>query len=194
VITLDVQPQGERFIFFSEPDPGAPALEFELVAAPGSRGPDPHIHAKQVETFRVVSGEMCARLGKEERVIRAGESLVVPAGQVHTWSNLSETEPLLLRITFEPALQFQWFISEVARLAIANGGRWKDVPLLEIAWIIHQIRDEHELPGMPRFLTTLLLGSLAGLAVVLGKHRKIAPKPVPSVEAPSPSPLLGEAA
>jgi mannose-6-phosphate isomerase-like protein (cupin superfamily) len=192
MITLDVQPQGERFIFFGEPDPGAPALEFELVATPGSSGPDPHIHAKQVETFRVVSGEMRARLGKQERVIRAGESLVVPAGQVHTWSNPSETEPLVMRITFEPALQFQWMISEMARLAIANGGRWKDVPLLEVAYIIQQTRDEHEIPGMPRFLTTLLIGSLAGLAVLLGRHRKIGPKPLPVVGAPSPSP--GEAA
>ncbi len=178
MITLDLERQGERFTFFSEPDPDAPSVEFELVAAPGCPGPDPHIHAKQVETFRVLSGEMHARLGKEERVVREGETLVIPAGQVHAFHNPSDTDPLVLRITVEPALQFQWFITESARLAIANGGRWKDAPLLELAWILHQTRDEHEIPGVPRILTTLLLRSLAGLAVLLGKHRNVREKPV----------------
>ena len=177
VITLDVQPQGERFTFFSEPNPGAQRLEFEFVGSPGSPGPDPHIHARQVETFRVIEGEMHAKVGGQERVIRAGESLVVPAGQVHTFRNPSESEPLVIRISVEPALQFQWMMTEYARLAIANGGRWKDVPLLEAAYILHQTRDEHEIPGMPRLLTTVFLGSLAPLAVLLGKHRKISPKP-----------------
>jgi mannose-6-phosphate isomerase-like protein (cupin superfamily) len=192
VITLDVQPQGERFVFFSEPDPGAPSLEFEMTAAPGAGGPDPHIHAKQVETFRVVSGGMQATLGKEERIIRAGESLVVPAGQVHRWRNLSESEPLVVRIRVEPALQFQWMMTEYSRLAIANGGRWKDAPLLEVGYILHRTRDEHEIPGMPHILTSLFLASLAGLAVLLGRHRRISPLPTlmraeyPSSLAPAP--------
>jgi len=179
MITLDMQPQGERFTFLSDPDPDAPRVEFDLVAAPGCPGPDPHIHAKQVETFRVTSGEMLAKVGKEDRVIRAGETLVVPAGQVHSFSNPSESEPLLIRITVEPALQFQWMITESARLAMANGGRWKDIPLLEVAYIIYQTRDEHALPGVPRFLWSPVFASLAGLAVLLGRHRKIAPKPSP---------------
>lgn len=148
MITLDVQPQGERFTFFGEPDPAAPIVEFELVGAPGTPGPDPHIHPKQVETFRVTSGEMVARLGKEERVIR---------------------------------------ITELSRLAIANGGRWKDVPLLEAAYILHLTRDEHGIPGMPRFLQHALFAPLAGLAVLLGKHRKIGPRPAAPRGAPSPS-------
>jgi quercetin dioxygenase-like cupin family protein len=151
VITLDVQPQGERFTFFGEPDPGAPSVEFEVVVAPGSSGPDPHIHAKQVETFQVTSGEMLAKLDEEERVIRAGETLVVPAGQVHAFSNGSSSEPLVIRITMEPALHFQWFMTEFCRLAIENGGRWKDVPLLEAAYVVHQTRDEHEIPGIRSF-------------------------------------------
>lgn len=183
MITLDVQPQGERFTFFTEPDPTAPALEFEFVASPGCAGPDPHIHAKQVETFRVVSGTMHAKLGKDERVIRAGEALVVPAGQLHTFQNRSTTEPLVIRITVEPALQFQWMMTELCRLAIANGGRWKDMPLLETAYIMNCTRDEHDLAGVPRLLTTALFGALAGVAVLLGKHRNIGPLPVVASQA-----------
>ena len=124
---------------------------------------------------------MHAKLGGEERVIRAGEALVVPAGQVHAFRNPSEGEPLVIRISVEPALQFQWMMSEYARLAIANGGRRYAVPLLETAYIRQQTRDEHELPGMPRLLTSVFFGSLAALAVLLGKHRKISPKPAPLV-------------
>jgi quercetin dioxygenase-like cupin family protein len=191
MITLDVQPQGERFVFSSEPDPGATSVEFEMTAAPGASGPGPHIHAKQIETFHVISGGMHATLDKEEHVTRAGDSLVVPAGRVHSWRNLSENEPLVVRITVEPALQFQWMMTEYSRLAMANGGLWKNVPLLEVGYILHQTRDEHEIPGMPRFLTTLLLGTLAGLAVLLGRHRKVSP--LPSVARIAPPPSVGPA-
>lgn len=179
MIVLDIQPQGEHLTFHGEPDPTAPSLTFDLVMSPGSPGPDPHIHARQVETFEVISGEMHARLGKkEERVIGPGETLVVPAGQVHSFHNPSESEPLVIRITVEPALNFQWFLTESARLAIAGGGRWKDAPLLEQVWILQQTRDEHEIPGLPRPVTSLLLASISGLAVLLGRHRRVAPRPV----------------
>ena len=185
MITLDMQQQGECFTFFSEPDPSAPSVEFEVVLAPGSPGPDPHIHAKQLETFQVTSGEMVAKLGKEERMVRAGETLVVPAGQVHALRNGSASEPLVIRITVEPALNFQWFMTEAARLAISNGGRWKDIPLLDAAYLVHVTRDEHAIPGMPRFLQYAIFAPLAGLAVLLGRHRKLAPKPSPVRGAPS---------
>jgi len=177
VITFEVQPQGERFTFFSEPDPTAPSVEFEFVGSPGTPGPDPHIHARQVETFRVTSGEMLAKVGKEERRIRAGETLVVPAGQVHSFCNPDPDNPLIIRITLEPALNFQWFMTEMSRLANENGGRWKDIPLLEMAWAAHQVIDEHDLPGVPRFITRPAFALLAGVAFVLGKHRRISPKP-----------------
>ena len=128
MITLDVQPQGERFTFFSEADPGAPALEFELVAAPGSSGPDPHIHAKQVETFRVVSGEMRARLGKEERVIRGGEPIRIDLGEGSPFLTELQAHGYLLGRAGTPI-----FRTTIHRGAANGAGveRWDVVPNVE---------------------------------------------------------------
>ncbi len=66
-IVLILKNEVECLTFYSEPDVNAPAVEFECKLAPGSRGPSPHIHTVQTETFHEVSGVMIARLkGRDE--------------------------------------------------------------------------------------------------------------------------------
>jgi len=175
MITLDLKEQGETLIFFGDPDPTAPVLEFECSIAPGKTGPEPHMHPLQTETFRVTRGQMLAKVDGEERIVREGETLVVAAGRVHTFRNPDSTEPLTMRITIEPALNFQWFLTEAARSAIRHGGSWKDMPLLETSYIISQVSDEHDWPGMPRVAKRLLFGTLARLAVLLKKTGDVTP-------------------
>jgi quercetin dioxygenase-like cupin family protein len=175
MFTYNLEKQGESLTFFSDPDPTAPVVEFECSMAPGANGPEPHIHPLQTETFHVTQGEMLAVVDGEERRIRTGESIVVAPGQVHTFSNPDAGERLTMRITIEPALNFQWYLTEAARSAIRHGGSWKDLPLLEAGYILGQVMDEHELPGIPRFAQRLLFGSLSRLAVLLRKTGEIAP-------------------
>lgn len=175
MITLNLEKQGEKLTFFSEPDPSAPILEFECTIAPGMIGPDPHIHPMQTETFHVTRGQMLVVVDGEERLIREGETIVVAPGQVHTFSNPDPDEPLDLQIAIEPPLNFQWFLTEAARSAIRNGGSWKDAPLLEVAYILNQVADEHDMPGLPPLAKRLLFGALARAAVLLKKTGEIAP-------------------
>jgi mannose-6-phosphate isomerase-like protein (cupin superfamily) len=179
MIVLDLEAQGEKLTFFGPPDPDAPVLEFECTIAAGKVGPDPHIHPKQVETFRVTEGTMRAVVDGEERELKAGEVLVVAPGQLHTFSNPDPEVPLTMRITIEPALNLQWFLTEAARSAVRGGGRWKDASLLETAWILNQVLDEHDFPEVPRPLKRPVIGTLAALALILGKTRNIEPR-VPS--------------
>lgn len=175
MITLNLEGQGETLRFFDEPDPSAPAVEFECTIAPGRLGPDPHIHPLQTERFLVTQGRMRAVVDGDVRVIEEGDTIVVAPGQTHTFSNPDPEHPLTLRITMEPALNFQWFLTEAARSAIRNGGRWKDAPLLETAYIVEQVIDEHDVPGLPPALKRLLFWPLARLAVLLRRTREIAP-------------------
>jgi quercetin dioxygenase-like cupin family protein len=175
MITLHLEGQGETLTFFSEPDPSASAVEFECTIAPGKVGPDPHIHPLQTETFLVTEGRMHAVVDGEERVVEEGDTIVVAPGQAHTFSNPDPDRPLTMRITIEPALNFQWFLTEAARSAIRNGGAWKDAPLLETAYIVDQVVDEHDAPGLPPALKRVLFWTLARLAVLLGRTREIAP-------------------
>lgn len=176
MITLEVKEQGESIKFFGEADNSAAQVENEVTLAPGAFGPPAHRHPIQTETFNVVSGKMVAKLGKEEKVINAGEALVVTPGQSHTFYNGSETEPLVIRGVVEPALHFQWFLTEMAKSAIRAGGSWKEMPLLEVAHILHQARDEYQLSGMPVILQRIIFGSLSGFARLFGKTKEIAPK------------------
>ena len=87
MITLELKAQGESIKFFGEADSSAAQVENEVTLAPGAVGPPAHRHPGQTETFNVVSGKMVAKLGKEEKVINAGEVLVVTPGQSHTFYN-----------------------------------------------------------------------------------------------------------
>lgn len=175
MITLHLKEQGETLTFFGEPDPTAPVVEFECSMAPGKAGPDPHIHPLQTETFHVARGQMLAVVEGEERLIGEGEKIVVAPGQVHTFRNPDPTGPLTMRITMEPALNFQWYMTELARSAILHGGNWKDIPLLAAGYIVSQVSDEHDFPGMPAVVKRLLFGTLAFVAVLLRRTGEIAP-------------------
>jgi len=175
MISLHLEGQGETLTFFSEPDSSAPMVEFECAIAPGKNGPDPHIHPLQSETFRVTQGRMRAVVDGEARIIEEGGTIVVKPGQVHTFSNPDPDRSLTMRITVAPALNFQWFLTEAARSAIRNGGRWKDAPLLEMACILEPVMDEHDFPGLPPAGKRLLFRTLARLGSLLGKAREIAP-------------------
>jgi quercetin dioxygenase-like cupin family protein len=177
-IILDLEKEGEKFTFYGDPDRSAPVLEFTNVLAPGARGPEPHVHTVQTETFHVVSGAMIARVkGQEDVVLGPGESIVIPPGTVHSFTNGSPDEPLLTRIVVEPALDFQWYISEAAKSAIRNGGTWKSLPLLEAGRLMWLSRDQNRIGGLPYFAQDLLFGALSLVALMTGKARNIAPKP-----------------
>lgn len=177
-IVLDMEKDGKIYIFNGKPDGSAPAVEFIHVLAAGAAGPDPHIHTKQTETFHVVSGTMVARVkGQEDVTLGPGEKITVPPGKTHTFSNGSMGDPLELRIVVEPALDFQWFMTEAVKSGLRNGGRQKDMPLLEAGHLMWLSRDQQRIGGMPYFMQDALFGILSLVARITGKAGNIAPKP-----------------
>lgn len=184
--TIELEKQGETLTFPARPDPAAPAVEFELRLSPGASGPAPHLHPRQSETFSVRSGRLRVKLADAEHVLEAGERLVVAPGQVHSFANGSETEPLVCDCRVEPALNFQWFLTEMARSAARANGSWDEMPLLEAAYILHNARDEYRLARMPSVVQSVLFRALAGAAVVLGRTKRIEPPGAPERLMPAP--------
>lgn len=177
-IILDLKKEGEKFTFYGDPDHTAAAVDFHNVLAPGAKGPDPHVHTKQTETFYVLSGTMIARVkGQEDKTLAPGEKIVIPPGVAHSFTNGSNEEPLETWIVVEPALDFQWFISEVAKSAVRNGGSWKDSPLLEAGHLMWLSRDQQRIAGLPYFFQYILFGSLSIIARITGKAGNISPMP-----------------
>jgi mannose-6-phosphate isomerase-like protein (cupin superfamily) len=175
MITVTLAKQGETLTFHSEADPAAPRAEGEITLAPGAWGPPPHIHTRQRETFHVVSGRMLAVVDGVEHTVEEGERLIVQAGQAHTFGNASEKGALVVRGAVEPALHFQWFLTEMANAANRGGGSWDDMPLLEAAYILFKVRREYQLAGTPAVIQSLLFGLLAGVAVLTGRSKRVSP-------------------
>jgi hypothetical protein len=176
VITLNVEKQGESITFPTAPDSAAPRLDLEVTLAPGASGPPPHMHTRQSESFHVVSGAMIVKVDGKEHRLKTGESLMVMQGQAHSFANASASDPLHFRVALEPAFHFQWFLTEMARSAIRGGGSWDDLPLLEAAYILHQVRDQYRVAGIPFLAQDIVFGFLARVAVVTGRTKQIAPK------------------
>ncbi|EKB50107.1 cupin domain-containing protein [Cecembia lonarensis] len=177
-IVYDIVKEGEKLVFHSMPDSKANMVEFDCVFAPGAKGPGFHVHPKQTETFYVVAGKMIGRIkGQKEKVLQQGETFIVPPGAIHTFSNASKDQPLETRITLEPALHFQWFMTESAKVAVEKNCSRNDLTCLpEMGYIMWQCRDEQRIGGMPIFVENLLLGTLALFAKITGRAKSIAPK------------------
>ena len=55
----------------------------------GAQGPPPHIHKEYKETFLIMEGEMEFFVNGTLQTLKAGESLDVPPGTLHTFTNKS---------------------------------------------------------------------------------------------------------
>ena len=175
--TLSLEQQGETIVFLTDPDPAAPRCAFEVHLAPGADGPPPHYHLGQDEIFEVVSGQFLATLDGTEHRLGEGERVTIRSGVVHTFRNGLPDQPLVLRGAMEPPLHFQWALSEMARSAIRGGGNWERLSLLDAGWVMHQVRGEYYVAGIPRPLHHLITGLLAAVARLMGRHRSITPRP-----------------
>ncbi|MGW9685267.1 cupin domain-containing protein [Flagellimonas sp. 2504JD1-5] len=64
----------------------------------GSQGPPPHIHSRYKEAFLIVEGEMEFFVNGNTKTLKAGESLDVPPGTLHTFNNNSDKKCVWINI------------------------------------------------------------------------------------------------
>ena len=65
-------------------------------------GPALHIHYKDDEIFYVISGEFLFQLGDEISLIKKGDTVFIPRGTKHTFSNHIENNPGELLTIHQP--------------------------------------------------------------------------------------------
>ncbi len=117
--SFEFKNQGETFTTLkTAADTNGERVEMTFMLAPAASEPLAHIHTQQVEWFEVVSGKMIATVNKQEHTVRAGQKIEVKAGQTHTFRNGSNGSGLELRIGYEPALHIEWFLTEMAKVAM----------------------------------------------------------------------------
>ncbi|MCC5908808.1 MAG: cupin domain-containing protein [Balneolaceae bacterium] len=174
--TIHLEKQGETLIFPYPEDEKTGRLEIKLKIAPGKTGPLPHIHTVSDEGFEVVSGTLIIKIDGKESALKAGEKAVVKAGQVHTFKNGSDSEPVVVKGFIDPAHNFRWFIREMARSANERGGSWEDVSMIQAGYMLFLLRNEYRVGGIPFFMQNIIFGTLALLAKLSGQAKRITPR------------------
>jgi mannose-6-phosphate isomerase-like protein (cupin superfamily) len=87
-------------------DFGIPATVIVVDAEPG-RGPRLHRHA-YAELFFVIEGEATFRDGEHERVVRAGEIVIVPAEHPHAFVNSGHGRLRQIDVHLSPRFVTEW--------------------------------------------------------------------------------------
>jgi quercetin dioxygenase-like cupin family protein len=90
-------------------------LRLELFVSP--RGGNPlHVHPRQEEYFKSLSGTLGVQVGEEHRRLGEGEEAVVAPGTPHRWWNDTDEEAHVL-VELRPALNTETFFETVYGLA-----------------------------------------------------------------------------
>ncbi len=147
-------------------DTGGKLLRFRQFVRAGHAPVPAHIHGSQEERFVVLSGRMGVRSGGQERILEAGEEIVVPAGTPHTFWKASG-EVLHHVVELRPALDSERFFETV--FGLRRDGKLVEGktpnPLMMAPVVVEY---ENWLAGPPVILQRLLFPPLALLGRLLG--------------------------
>jgi quercetin dioxygenase-like cupin family protein len=164
-----ISPIGERLIFRKTArDTDGELLEMEAVYRPHSSRPREHYHPYQEEHFEVLQGEICAKIGDQERLYKAGEAFVIAAGIHHRMHNVSNTEARVLWQT-RPALKTETFFETLWGLAREGKTDAQGVPnLLQVAVIAQAYGREFRLARPAYGVQRVVFAILAPIGRALG--------------------------
>lgn len=114
-LTVTNPRSGEHFEFQSSGHRGDGVFRFRWTLAPGKKGPPPHQHKHETETFAIVSGRMTIWVGGERREVGPGDVVAVPPRTWHRFWNHTD-EPVVVDVSMDGTLQEDVFTSAVRLL------------------------------------------------------------------------------
>src|SRR5215203_1694100 len=147
-----------------------------------------HVHPLQESGAEVISGSLCFRVDGEERQLRVGESITIPANTPHFFWNDAQEEEAHFIGWFRPALEIDRFFESFFGLAQDGKLNEKGLPsMLQLAVMVPHFGDEIRLTSPPWFVQRATFGALAPLGRLLG-YRPEYPYPYGDRSDKSPSP------
>jgi quercetin dioxygenase-like cupin family protein len=160
---------GQRIVFRQTADTtGGELLEMEAWYRAGGPPAPLHYHPVQDERFEVLEGAVRCVVGREERILRKGEVIEIPAGQVHEFGGDPE-EDGHVRWETRPALRTEEFFE--AGFGLAEAGKVNPrtgIPgLLQVAPLAREYSTEFRLASPPWPVQRLALAVLAPLGRLL---------------------------
>jgi mannose-6-phosphate isomerase-like protein (cupin superfamily) len=158
---------GEKVtVVTSAADSGGELLELQAEWVPKENKPFPHSHPSQDEHFEVLEGELSVKLGGEERVLRAGDTVDVPRRTVHTFWN-SGTTVARAKWQVRPAQRTEDFFQAVHNLRAAGHGSKTGLDLPAAGLVGREYKNEFT-PAVSSVVRGPLFAALAGFAKLRG--------------------------
>jgi quercetin dioxygenase-like cupin family protein len=157
-------------------DPTGDWVEVTNVVQPNS-GPPMHVHHLQEEGFTILEGTIGIEiLGQPIQYYSEGASLVLKAGIAHRFWNAG-THPLRCKGYVKPALNFEYFISEIYESTASNT---KPAPkTFDAAWLMKHFRSEFDMLVIPTFVKKIIFPIVLFIGKLQGKDRKFKDAPQP---------------
>jgi mannose-6-phosphate isomerase-like protein (cupin superfamily) len=162
---LTNQVSGETIEFIqTAADTDGELLAIDLTLTPDGQVPGTHVHPEQEERFEVLSGRMKFKLGFKTITAGPGETVVVPAGKRHRFSNAGDQDAHV-RVEVRPALRMEELFETTAALA-AEGHVWSTgMPKpLDLALFVREYEREVRAPFPPSWVVRATTAPLAALA------------------------------
>jgi quercetin dioxygenase-like cupin family protein len=173
--TIENPVSGEKITFLQTArDTGGEKLEIELELSPDGHVPGAHVHPEQTETFHVLEGTMEFRMGMKRIVASAGDTVVVPAGKMHRFSNGGDSTARC-RVEVVPALDMEQLFETAVELAIEGNTTRKGMPKpLHLALFVRRFAREVRAPFPPAWVVRATMAPLAALARARGHAERYA--------------------
>jgi quercetin dioxygenase-like cupin family protein len=174
--TISNPVSGERITFLQTArDTGGEKLEIELELSPDGSVPGAHVHPEQTETFHVLEGTMQFRMGLRKIVAGPGDTVVVPAGKVHRFTNGGDGVARA-RVEVVPALDMEQLFETAVELAMEGNVTRKGMPKpLHLALFTRRFAREVRAPFPPAWMVRVLMAPLAWIASRRGHAERYEP-------------------
>ena len=168
--------QGETLTFVSvKHESDGDRIYVDGVAQPGA-GPPMHVHYRQEEAVRVVSGRIGYQLlGEAPKFAEAGDVVVWPAGTAHKWWNAGSTE-LRMSGWCNPPGNVEFFLATLFESVKRNGGR---PGLFDAAFLMRRYRSEFGMLEIPAFVRNIVLPIVFVIGQSIGKYKRYSDAPAP---------------
>jgi quercetin dioxygenase-like cupin family protein len=158
---------GERIVIRETGEQtGGELLAWELFLAPGGRVPSSHAHPEQAERFTIVDGLMRFHVNGRRATLRPGQSILVTAGQVHSFANPGERTAHVM-VETRPALGMEDLLETAAAMARGTLGSARLLPSVprphELVLFMRDFEREVRAPYLPAVIVRAVLRPLAWL-------------------------------